>query len=65
MIVKKKEVNFDDKKRKESSMMVSQKDDEGSKLSYEESDVEEELYNLMRGHTSLMITEDSSDSDEE
>jgi hypothetical protein len=47
---------------KSSSLMVGESSD------YEEEDGEngeDELYNLMRGHTSLMITEDSSDSGEE
>ncbi len=63
MIVKKKNVKFEeDNNPKGSSLMVSRSDEEDK--DYEGSDSEEELYNLMRGHTSLMITEES-DSDSE
>ena len=66
MIVKKKGANFVDKKEKsESSMLVSQREEAESKYGDGEDNAEEDLYNLMRGHTSLMITEDSSDSEEE
>jgi hypothetical protein len=44
-------------------MMIGQDDGKGRE---DNSDVEEELYNLIRGHTSMMITanaEDSEDSD--
>ena len=55
MIVKKKSVHYvDEKDKKESSMIVS-----------EEDVAEDKLYNLMRGHTSLMIAADSDDSDDE
>jgi hypothetical protein len=43
----------------------------GETSEYEEDDgkresaAEDELYNLMRGHTSLMVTDDSSDSEDE
>ena len=54
MIVEKKSVQFvDEKEHKESSMMVSQKV------------AEDKLYNLMRGHTSLMIAADSDSSEDE
>ena len=53
MIVEKKSVHYvDEKEKNESSMMVSQK-------------VEDKLYNLMRGHTSLMIAEGSDSSEDE
>ncbi len=60
MIIKKKVGYVDEKERRESTMMVSQKEDAGS------GHEEDELYNLMRGYTSLMITEgsDSSEDDE-
>ncbi len=51
MIVEKKSVQYvDEKEKNESSMMVSQKV------------AEDKLYNLMRGHTSLMIAEGSDSS---
>ena len=54
MIVEKKSVHYvDEKEQKESSMMVSQKV------------AEDKLYNLMRGHTSLMIAADSDTSEDE
>ncbi len=54
MIVEKKSVQFvDEKEQKGSSMMVSQKV------------AEDKLYNLMRGHTSLMIAADSDSSEDE
>ena len=50
MIVKKKSVHYvDEKGKRESSMMVS-----------EEDVAEDKLYNLMRGHTSLMIADRKS-----
>ncbi len=55
LIVKEKSVHYvDEKDKKESSMIVS-----------EEDGAEDKLYNLMRGHTSLMIAADSDDSDDE
>ncbi len=65
MTVKKKQLCFEDEKHsKASSMMIK----EGKQDDHEDesSDSEEELYNLMRGHTSLMITEElDSESDNE
>ncbi len=55
MIVEKKSVHYvDEKDKNKSSMIVSQKV------------AEDKLYNLMRGHTSLMIVQgsDSSEDDE-
>ena len=46
-------------------MLVSQREEAESKYGDGEDNAEEDLYNLLRGHTSLMITEDSSDSEEE
>jgi hypothetical protein len=55
MIVKKKSVHYvDEKDKRESSMIVS-----------EEDAAEGKLYNLMRGHTSLMIAADSDDSEDD
>jgi hypothetical protein len=44
--------------------MVGDSSDYDEEDSKGECEADDELYNLMRGHTSLMITEDSSDSDE-
>ena len=66
MIVKKKGVQgVDDKERRSSSMMVSQEGAGNRTQDYDESDTEDELYNLMRGHTSLMMAEGSDLSEDE
>ncbi len=72
MIVKKKGVQgVDDKERRSSSMMVSQEGAGNRTQDYDESDTEDELYNLMRGHASLMIaggcdmSEDEKEDDDE
>jgi hypothetical protein len=68
MIVKKKSIHYvDEKDKRESSMIASQNDKAESLHSYEGDDAEYKLYNLLRGHTSLMIAEgsDSSEDDEE
>ena len=60
MVVQKKKVSYiDEKEKRESSMMVSKKDDAGSGQD------EDKLYNLMRGYTSLMIAEGSDSSEDE
>ena len=63
MIVKKKNVQFSSKSEEGNSSLVvsrSDKEDEGEKL-----DAEQELYNLMRGRTSLMTAATSDDSNNE
>jgi hypothetical protein len=63
MIVKKKTVQFSNKGEEGNTSLVvcrSDKEDDG-----EDSDAENELYNLMRGRTSLMIAATSEDSDDE
>jgi len=65
-LVVQKKVEFDKKGiEKSSSLMVGDSDEHGEEEGKDEIGEEDDLYNLMRGHTSLMVTEDSSDSDEE
>ena len=63
MIVKKKTAQFSKKGEEGNTSLVvcrRDKEDDG-----EDSDAENELYNLMRGSTSLMIAATSEDSDDE
>ncbi len=46
-------------------MLVSQEVSGNKTQDYDESDIEDELYHLMRGHTSLMIAEGSDMSEDE
>jgi hypothetical protein len=66
MIVKKKSVHYaNEKEKRESSMIVSQNEEAETQHSYERDDAEDKLYNLLRGHTSLMIAEDSDSSEDD
>jgi hypothetical protein len=66
MIVKKKSVRFEEENdKRESSMIASQKNEAESQSSYEEDEAEDKLYNILRGHTSLMIAEDSDLSEDD
>ena len=62
-MVQKKSVRISDKKEEGSSSMMIKED--GGSSEDEGSNAETELYNLMRGHTSLMMVGESSDSDSE
>ena len=65
-LVVQKKVAFDQNGvEKSSSLIVGDSSDHGDEDDKEELGEEDDLYNLMRGHTSLMVTEDTSDSDEE
>ena len=62
LVVQKKNVKFSDKLVEgSSSMLIGRREGEEKE---DESDVEEELYNLMRGNTSMMITANAGDSDD-
>ena len=66
MIVKKKSVHYcDEKDKRESSMIASHNDEAESLHSDDDEDAEDKLYNLLRGHTSLMIAEDSDSSEDD
>ncbi len=67
-LVVKKKVKSQDNEGASSSMMVSNDGDDDRGADGEGSEVEEKLYNLMRGYTSLMITDlgkDESHSESE
>ena len=66
MVVKKKGVKFEDEKdSRVSAMIVGQESKGRGQHEDDESDIEDTLYNLMRGHSSLMIAADSDDSEDE
>ena len=65
MIIKKKGVKSEyEKDSRSSSMIVGQQGGAKGLHEDDESDVEDTLYNLMRGHSSLMIAADSDDSED-
>ena len=64
LVVQKKVALDQNGVEKSSSLIVGDSSDHGDEDDKEELGEEDDLYNLMRGHTSLMVTEDSSsDSD--
>lgn len=66
LMVQKKGVKFnEDKDTRISSMIVGARNQREDKHEGEESDVENDLYNLMRGHSVMMIAADSDESDNE
>ena len=66
MIIKKKGVKWEDEKDSRiSSMIVGQQGEDKGQQEDGDSDVEDTLYNLMRGHSSLMIAADPEISDSE
>ena len=65
-MVQKKGVKFnEDKDTRISSMIAGARNQGEDKQEGEESDVEKDLYNLMRGHSVMMIAADSDESDNE
>ena len=65
-MVQKKGVKFnEDKDSRISSMIVGARNQREDNHEGEESDVENDLYNLMRGHSVMMIAADSDESDNE
>ena len=64
MIIKKKGVKWEDEKDSRiSSMIVGQQGKAKRKQEDDDSDVEDTLYNLIRGHSSLMIAANDTDSE--